>query len=180
MRLRIPLHCAAQPRGLLAQLLRSSAGLTRTFGSATATNRPYSFGLGVSVPIFSGFGAQYDVLSRIQLAWRDFTADELAAGTASLDFAVPFEHSIESGNESRFEFRFFHLGNADLAITAVELDRELDQEADEGAPVVPPPAWRLLGRLQKSWLGRRLSESGDGCQKLRLACRRERRTGIPN
>src|SRR5438093_1395210 len=35
-------------------------------------------------------GVEVIVLGRFQLAWRDFTAGELAAGAASLDFAVPF------------------------------------------------------------------------------------------
>src|SRR5579864_6780968 len=51
--------------------------------------------------------AEVLVLSRFQLAWRDYTAAELAAGSGSLDFIVPPEHGLGSGNESRFEFRFF-------------------------------------------------------------------------
>lgn len=94
-------------------------------------------------------GVEVIVLARFQRAWRDFTAGELASGTGSLVFEVPREHAIESGNEGRFEFRFFHLGNADLAITGVELAR-LAQP--------PPPAarqWRMLGRLEKARIGAR-------------------------
>ena len=43
--------------------LRSSTGLTRTLAPTNGTTRPYSFGLGLSIPIFSGFGAQYDALA---------------------------------------------------------------------------------------------------------------------
>ena len=96
-------------------------------------------------------GVEIIVLSRFQQQWRDFTFAELAGGTGSLDFDVSPEHSLEGDNEGRFEFRFFHLGNAGLAITAVDLEKL--------PPAAAPPAslgrWRLLGRLQKSWLGRR-------------------------
>ena len=105
-------------------------------------------------------GVEIIVLSRFQVAWRDFTATELAAGVGLLDFAVPPEHSLEGENEGRFEFRFFHLGNAELAITAVDLEI-LPPEA---VPDARPRLWRLLGRLHKSWLGRR---TGDGSVRVR-------------
>jgi len=104
-------------------------------------------------------GVEIIVLSRFQREWRDFTAAELASGVGSLDFAVPRELALASGNEGRFEFRFFHLGNADLAVTAVELEA-----LPRGATPPPGPrAWRLLGRLQKSWRGRR---TGGGSVKV--------------
>jgi hypothetical protein len=106
-------------------------------------------------------GVEIIVLSRFQQGWRDFTAVELADGLGSLDFAVTAEHSLEGENEGRFEFRFFHLGNADLTIDAVTLDRL----GPLAAPPIGPRRWRLLGRLQKSWRGRR---GGDG----RVAIRR--------
>src|SRR5205823_6002742 len=46
---------------------------------------------------------------------------------------------------------FFHLGNAPLTITNVELERLSVRTGQD----IPPRRWRLLGRLQKSWLGRR-------------------------
>src|SRR5262249_31477658 len=95
-----------------------------------------------------------------QQAWRDFTAAELASGTGSLDFEVPYEHSLESENEGRFEFRFFHLGNADLSITTADLHRIPPEEA---APTALR-RWRLLGRLQKTWLGWR---AGNGSVAIR-------------
>jgi polysaccharide biosynthesis acetyltransferase WcbI-like protein len=101
-------------------------------------------------------GVEAIVLSRFQQGWADFTAGELAAGTGSLVFEVPPEHSLESENEGRFEFRFFHLGNADLRITAVELEA-----LPEEAPPEPPRRhWRLLGRLAKGWFGRRRLNGG--------------------
>src|SRR3954468_6127308 len=99
-------------------------------------------------------GVETIVLSRFQLAWADFTAGDLEDGGGSLVFEVPPEHSLEGDNEGRFEFRFFHFGNADLAITAVELERL----CDEAPPADGPRQWRLLGRLSKSWLGRRRDE----------------------
>ena len=99
-------------------------------------------------------GIEIIVLARFQQLWRDFTAAELASGSASLDFEVAPEHSLESENEGRFEFRFFHLGNADLDVSAVALDR-LNPGS---APLQRASEWRLLGRLQKSWLGRRAAD----------------------
>ncbi|HLY46227.1 MAG TPA: WcbI family polysaccharide biosynthesis putative acetyltransferase [Stellaceae bacterium] len=105
-------------------------------------------------------GVEIIVLSRFQQAWRDFTAAELSSGAACVDFAVPEEHSLAGGNEGRFEFRFFHFGNADLLLTAVELERL----PPEIACPAQPRRWRLLGRLQKGWLGRR---AGDGSVSVR-------------
>jgi Polysaccharide biosynthesis enzyme WcbI len=98
-------------------------------------------------------GVEVIVLSRFQQSWADFTADELGDGTGSLVFEVPAEHSLEGDNEGRFEFRFFHLGNADLTITAVELEHLSKQ----GLPRAPRH-WRLLGRLSTSWLGKRRAD----------------------
>ena len=95
-------------------------------------------------------GVEVIVLSRFQQGWRDFTAEELASGTGSLFFEVAREHAIDGGNEGRFEFRFFHLSNADLAITGVELARLASPPSVREAP-----RWRLLGRLQRSWRGGR-------------------------
>ena len=96
-------------------------------------------------------GVEVIVLSRFQRGWRDFTSAELRGGRGSLTFEVPPEHSIDSADAGRFEFRFFHFANAALAITDVELER-LPEHLD---PEPRPRRWRLLGRLQKSWLGRR-------------------------
>ena len=104
-------------------------------------------------------GVEIIVLSRFQQQWRDFTAAELDAGVGSLDFTVSSEHSIEGETRGRFEFRFFHLGNAGLRITAVELEILPAEQVPAGEPRL----WRMLGRLQKSWLGRR---SGDGSVRV--------------
>jgi hypothetical protein len=95
-------------------------------------------------------GVEIIILSRFQRAWRDFTAAELENGAGMLVFDVPPELSIDGGNEARFEFRVFHLANADLSIAVIELERLPD---DAGG--ADPRAWRLLGRLRHTWLGRR-------------------------
>jgi|GEM_PF-1165298 hypothetical protein len=99
-------------------------------------------------------GVDVVALGRFQQAWRDFTVAELQAGRCSLDFAVPPELGIAAGDEARFEFRFFHLGNADLALTAVTL-AALDEEQ---APVLEPRRWRLFGRLEGRVIGTPRSE----------------------
>ncbi|HEX2152068.1 MAG TPA: WcbI family polysaccharide biosynthesis putative acetyltransferase, partial [Stellaceae bacterium] len=103
-------------------------------------------------------GVEIIVLSRFQQQWRDFTSADLAGGLGALDFEVPAEHSLEGDNEGRYEFRFFHLGNAALAITAVDLERLPQDALAENAPAPGSlNRWRLLGRLGKSRLGRRTS-----------------------
>ena len=91
-------------------------------------------------------------LNRNQQGWRDFTTEELKGETGSLDFEVPSALSLEAGEEARFEFRFIHLGNADLRVSAVDL-YQLDPEDSE----LPrkPATWRLLGRCLMSWIARR-------------------------
>jgi hypothetical protein len=82
-------------------------------------------------------------MNRVQLAWLDLTAAELQGETGSLDFAVPPNLGLGAGDEARLEFRFFHLGNADLTIAAVDL-----QGIENGETRTDPPRmWRMLGRL---------------------------------
>jgi hypothetical protein len=89
-------------------------------------------------------GIEVLVFGRLQMAWRDLTAAELAEGAGAIEFEVPPELSLESGEEARFEFRCFHLGNADLTIVALDLDR-LDDEWPEPQML---RRWRLAGRLK--------------------------------
>ena len=93
-------------------------------------------------------GVEVIALNRDQQAWRDFTAGELRSGWGAVDFEVPQTLSLESGEEARFEFRFFAFGNADLTVGAVQL-RRLDQH--EILPTLPR-RWRLLGRLWRTEL----------------------------
>src|ERR1700691_3545255 len=85
-----------------------------------------SFGCRAGVPRWTAqpvLGIEVIVLARLQVGWRDFTHGELVPASASLVFEVSGEHAIDGGNEGRFEFRFLHLGAADLAITDVRLER---------------------------------------------------------
>jgi Polysaccharide biosynthesis enzyme WcbI len=88
-------------------------------------------------------GVEVIAMNRVQLAWRDLTAAELKDEMASLDFTVPPVLGLGAGDEARLEFRFFHLGNAGLTITAVDLQ---GIENMKTRPVLPR-IWRMLGRL---------------------------------
>jgi hypothetical protein len=108
----------------------------------------------VRLPDQPVLGAEVIAMNRVQLAWRDFSAAELQDETGFLDFTVPPELGLGGGDEARLEFRFFHLGNAGLTIDAVDLQR---MEHDEmHAP--PPRLWRMLGRLEKTTLGKRTAD----------------------
>src|SRR5690349_14017443 len=91
-------------------------------------------------------GVEIIAMNRVQLAWRDLTAFELRAETGSLVFTVPPDLGLGAADEARLEFRFFHLGNADLTIGAADLQ----SVEDEGAHPPAPRTWRMLGRLQKT------------------------------
>src|SRR5260370_28780366 len=65
-------------------------------------------------------GVEVIAMNRVQLAWRDLTAAELQGELASLDFTLPPILGLGAGDEARLEFRFFHLGNAGLTITAAD------------------------------------------------------------
>ena len=88
-------------------------------------------------------GVEVIAMNRVQLAWRDLTAAELQGEMASLDFTVPPNLGLGAGDEARLEFRFFHLGNADLTIAAVDLQGIENMETRPA----PPRIWRMLGRL---------------------------------
>ena len=96
-------------------------------------------------------GVEVIAMNRVQLAWRDLTATEFAGGTGWLDFTVPPVMGLGAGDEARLEFRFFHMGNADLTIAAVDLQSTAIEETRPS----PPRTWRMLGRLEKGIIGRR-------------------------
>src|SRR5262249_51483421 len=96
-------------------------------------------------------GVEIIAMNRVQLAWLDVTAAELGHGAGSLDFSVPPELGLGCGDEARLEFRFFHMGNADLTIDAVDL-RGLASEERRPARA---RLWRLLGGLEKSGIAGR-------------------------
>ena len=110
-------------------------------------------------------GVEVIAMNRVQLAWRDLTAAELKDEMASLDFTVPPVLGLGAGDEARLEFRFFHLGNAGLTITAVDLQ---GMENMEIRPVLPR-IWRMLGRLDG---GRLFSAVAGGALPSRNPLRR--------
>ena len=99
-------------------------------------------------------GVEVIAMNRLQLAWRDLTAAELTGRTGSLNFTVPQVLGLGAGDEARLEFRFFHMGNADLTIAAVDLQSTENEEMRSS----PPRVWRMLGRLEKAIIGRRSLE----------------------
>src|SRR5260370_7229623 len=67
-------------------------------------------------------------------ACGEFTSEALAAEWASLDFDVPPELSCDNKDDVGFEFSFLHLGNADLTVSAANL-----QEIGAGDLPAKPP-----------------------------------------
>lgn len=108
-------------------------------------------------------GVEVIAMNRVQLAWRDLTAAELRGEAASLDFTVPPILGLGAGDEARLEFRFFHLGNADLTITAVDLQ---GAENTETRPA-PPRMWRMLGRVDG---GRSFLQLPAGYYRFEIRC----------
>jgi hypothetical protein len=98
-------------------------------------------------------GVEIIAMNRVQLAWLDLTAEELEAETGSLAFTVPPVLGLGAGDESRLEFRFFHMGNAALTIGEAEL---LSKDETEHEP--PPRRWRLLGRLERSLIAKHTAD----------------------
>ncbi|HEY1432054.1 MAG TPA: WcbI family polysaccharide biosynthesis putative acetyltransferase, partial [Stellaceae bacterium] len=96
-------------------------------------------------------GVEVIAMNRVQLAWRDLTAAELQGEAGYLDFTVPPELGLGAGDVARLEFRFFHFGNADLTIAAVDLQSVEPDEMHAAAPRM----WRMLGRLEKTAIGKR-------------------------
>ena len=108
-------------------------------------------------------GVEVIAMNRVQLAWVDLTAAELDGQTGSLDFTVPPALGLGAGDEARLEFRFFHLGNAGLTISAVDLQ---NIENTEMRPA-PPRTWRMLGRLDG---GRSFLQLPAGHYRLEIRC----------
>jgi len=64
--------------------LRATNGISTTYGTTISTVRPYSIGLGFSVPIFNGFSAQYD----IRAAQEQYEAGEARVTTMQQQISV--------------------------------------------------------------------------------------------
>src|ERR1700726_4812060 len=108
-------------------------------------------------------GVEVIAMNRVQLAWRNLTAAELDGEMASLDFTVPPILGLGACDEARLDFRFFHLGNADLTITAVDLQGIENMETRPA----PPRIWRMLGRLDG---GRPFLQLPAGHYRLEIRC----------
>jgi len=87
--------------------------------------------------------------NRMRACWRDFTASELSQ-PCTVDFSVPETMGAGTGEESRFEFKFFHLDNGTITLADVTLER-----IGDGIAPATPSLWRHLGSLHKSWAARR-------------------------
>jgi hypothetical protein len=100
----------------------------------------------------------------------EFTAEALAAEWASLDFDVPRELSCESRDEVGFEFRFWHLGNADLTVSAVNLHEIAgeDLSAKSAKFLVSPQRTKVLivGNCQAQTVHEALARSGEFDDRL--------------
>jgi hypothetical protein len=100
----------------------------------------------------------------------EFTAEALAAEWASLDFDVPPELSCESRDELGFEFRFWHLGNADLTVSAVNLHEIGGEDLPAKSPnfLVSPQRTKVLivGNCQAQTVHEALARSGEFDDRL--------------
>jgi hypothetical protein len=100
----------------------------------------------------------------------EFTSEALAAEWASLEFDVPPELSCESKDEVGFEFRFFHLGNAGLTVSAVNLHEIGGEDLPKKSPNFPisPQRTRVLivGNCQAQTVHEALARSGEFDDRL--------------
>jgi hypothetical protein len=91
----------------------------------------------------------------------EFGSEMLAAEQASLDFDVSSELSCESWDEVFFDFRFLHLGNADLTLGVVSL-HEIAPESLSAPSLALPQKTRVLivGNCQAQTIHEALVRSG--------------------
>jgi hypothetical protein len=89
---------------------------------------------------------------------------------ASLDFDVPPELSCECKDVVCFEFRFLHLGNADLTVSAVSLHEIGGEDLPAKSPafLVSPQRTRVLivGNCQAQTIYEALARSGEFDDRL--------------
>jgi outer membrane protein TolC len=74
----------ARAAALPAISLRASTGVTSTYATTNTSTRPYSLGLGLSIPVFSGFSAQYD----IRAAREQYEAGQARVATMAQQISV--------------------------------------------------------------------------------------------
>jgi hypothetical protein len=81
----------------------------------------------------------------LQLGSETFSAEQLASGHASFDFAVPMDASLDVGTPSDIEFRVRHFRNAWFALSALDLRRLAPDEV--ARPSARPPKAHSTVRL---------------------------------
>ena len=99
----------------------------------------------------------------------EFTAEALAAEWASLDFDVPPELSCESKDEVGFEFKFWHLGNSDLTVSAVNLREIGGENSPERTPKLTSRQRTrvlIIGNCQAQTVHEALARSGEFDERL--------------
>src|SRR5215470_5276946 len=111
-------------------------------------------------------GVEVIAMNRIQLAWLDLTGEELQGELGSLEFSVPPTLGFGASDEARLEFRFFHMGNANLTISTVDLH---GAEASETRPE-RTAVWRMLGRLKTTSIGKRTEHGVTVRRAARAGC----------
>jgi polysaccharide biosynthesis acetyltransferase WcbI-like protein len=105
-------------------------------------------------------GVEILAQNRVHLLWRDFTAAELRGG-AMMDFQVGKGLALDQGVDAPLEFKFYHLGKAELCIAGIEL---LRTSADAVAP--DSSLWRIHGLFNPGWAA---SRGPQGIRVRRLA-----------
>ena len=111
-------------------------------------------------------GVEVIAINRIQLAWLDLTGEELQGELGSLEFSVPPALGFGASDEARLEFRFFHMGNADLTISTVDLHGVEENETRPERTTV----WRMLGRLKRTPIGKRTEHGVAARRAARAGC----------
>jgi hypothetical protein len=154
---------------LLPQLTKSSIGIRREDGSiAVAADEPQGYVLsgplcelppGIyrldvrcragtpAAPAHPVLGLEVIASGKGQQAWRDRDAAELAQDGGAVTFVVPPD---PMDVPTKFNFRLYHFGSADLVVAAVDLAR---------IPAIAAPneprRWRLISRLRARKIARR-------------------------
>src|SRR5260370_9119659 len=117
-----------------------------------------------------------EVIARKARGWGglraggEFTSEALAAEWASLDFDVPPELSCDSKDDVGFEFSFLHLGNADLTVSAVNLQEIGGEDLPAKSPHFLESRQRtrvlILGNCQAQTVPEALARSGEFHDRL--------------
>jgi Polysaccharide biosynthesis enzyme WcbI len=87
-----------------------------------------------------------------QFSWREFTAADLCHGPAPIDFVIHPWQTIHVGWPITISFNVYHLANADIAISAVELE----SVAAATSATISVKEWTLTNRVAwRRWFVRK-------------------------